>query len=263
MKVSVITINYNNLNGLKQTMQSVFEQDFHDYEYIIVDGGSNDGSREFIEQHSGKLSSWVSESDGGIYNAMNKGIGMAKGEYLMFLNSGDYMNSSGSLSAYGLDSNKEDILCADIRVVLKDGEWVKKVPEPLTFDYFIGDTLPHQSALIKRQLFYKAGMYSEQLRFVSDWKFYIDALVKHGATLRRIPIVACSYNFDGISSKPENAAALQAERIKVLKEEYALLYADYIHYRECKAALRNYTSSRAHKLLNRLMGSAVYKKFIK
>ncbi len=87
LKLSIITINLNNLAGLQKTMQSVFEQTFTDYEYIVIDGGSTDGSKEYIEQHSDKLAYWVSEKDKGIYNAMNKGIIKAGGDYLLFLNS--------------------------------------------------------------------------------------------------------------------------------------------------------------------------------
>ena len=90
MKLSIITVNLNNLEGLKKTYESVVSQTFTDYEWLVIDGGSTDGSREFIEQHQDKFAYWCSEPDKGIYNAMNKGIVRAKGEYLNFMNSGDY-----------------------------------------------------------------------------------------------------------------------------------------------------------------------------
>lgn len=89
MKLSIITVNLNNLEGLKKTYDSVVCQTFTDYEWLVIDGGSTDGSREFIEQHQDKFAYWCSEPDKGIYNAMNKGIVRAKGEYLNFMNSGD------------------------------------------------------------------------------------------------------------------------------------------------------------------------------
>ena len=88
-QLSIITINYNNLAGLQKTFESVFNQTFQDFEYIVIDGGSTDGSKELIEQYHDKIDYWVSEPDSGIYNAMNKGIVRANGEYLQFLNSGD------------------------------------------------------------------------------------------------------------------------------------------------------------------------------
>ena len=88
-KLSVITINYNNKNGLIKTINSVINQTYKDFEFIIIDGGSTDGSLEVIQEYSGQINYWVSEPDNGIYHAMNKGIVMAKGEYCNFMNSGD------------------------------------------------------------------------------------------------------------------------------------------------------------------------------
>ena len=98
VKLSIITVNLNNLEGLKKTYESVVCQTFTDYEWLVIDGGSTDGSREFIEQHQDKFAYWCSESDKGIYNAMNKGIVRAKGEYLNFMNSGDYFVSDKTLA---------------------------------------------------------------------------------------------------------------------------------------------------------------------
>ena len=91
MKLSIITINYNNLAGLQKTMESVFSQTCKDFEYIVIDGASTDGSAEYIRAHADQLTYWVSEKDTGIYNAMNKGVRAAKGEYLLMLNSGDFL----------------------------------------------------------------------------------------------------------------------------------------------------------------------------
>ena len=93
-KLSIITINYNNLEGLKRTVESVINQTSKEFEYIVIDGGSNDGSGAYIESKSEHIDYWVSEPDKGIYNAMNKGIAKASGEYLLFLNSGDHLFSN-------------------------------------------------------------------------------------------------------------------------------------------------------------------------
>ena len=99
MKLSIITINYNNREGLKRTIESVVNQTFTDFEWILIDGGSTDGSKELIEQYSNRFSYWVSEPDNGIYNAMNKGLRAAKGDYLQFLNSGDRLYNAQSLAS--------------------------------------------------------------------------------------------------------------------------------------------------------------------
>ena len=98
MKLSVITINYNNKEGLKKTIESVVSQIYQDFEYIVVDGGSTDGSIDIIREYDKHIDFWISEPDRGIYNAMNKGIKFSHGEFCLFLNSGDCLLSSTSIS---------------------------------------------------------------------------------------------------------------------------------------------------------------------
>ena len=95
--ISIITVNFNDKIGLERTLESVFSQNFRNFEYLVIDGGSNDGSKDLLEKNSEKINYWVSEPDKGIYNAMNKGISFAKGEYLIFLNSGDHLKNENSL----------------------------------------------------------------------------------------------------------------------------------------------------------------------
>ena len=112
MKYSVITINYNNREGLKHTIDSVVCQTYTDFEFIIIDGGSTDGSVEIIREYEEHITYWVSEKDHGIYHAMNKGVAQAHGDYCIFMNSGDCFHSS-----YVLDSIKEyqeDIICGKV-----------------------------------------------------------------------------------------------------------------------------------------------------
>ena len=89
MRLSIITINYNNREGLRKTIESVVNQTYRNFEYIIIDGGSTDGSVEVVKEYADRISYWVSEPDNGIYNAMNKGVLAANGKYIQFLNSGD------------------------------------------------------------------------------------------------------------------------------------------------------------------------------
>lgn len=97
MKLSIITINYNNRDGLQHTIESVINQTSHEFEYIIIDGGSTDGSVDIIKQYTNQIDYWVSEPDRGIYHAMNKGIDIAKGEYCIFMNSGDLFHNTSSI----------------------------------------------------------------------------------------------------------------------------------------------------------------------
>ena len=108
MKYSIITVNFNNKEGLRKTIESVIRQSFRDFEYIVIDGGSTDGSADILKEYDAQIDYWVSEPDKGIYNAMNKGIVQAKGEYLNFMNSGDYFYDNQVLqhvADYGYDTD--------------------------------------------------------------------------------------------------------------------------------------------------------------
>jgi glycosyltransferase involved in cell wall biosynthesis len=98
IKLSIITINYNNRDGLEKTIRSVIDQRFTDFEFIVIDGGSTDGSVDNIRKYENKINYWCSEKDAGIYNAQNKGIKKAKGEYCLFLNSGDFLYNEDVLN---------------------------------------------------------------------------------------------------------------------------------------------------------------------
>src|SRR4051812_40720498 len=119
--LSIITINYNNRAGLELTMKSVFGQTWTDYEYLVIDGGSDDGSREYIESNARKLKYWVSEKDAGIFNAQNKGAKKSSGNYLLFLNSGDVLASADVLEKYSRHFGSHDLVYGDL-LVEKDGE---------------------------------------------------------------------------------------------------------------------------------------------
>jgi len=112
-KLSIITVNLNNAEGLRKTIESVVTQTFTDFEYIIIDGGSTDGSVEIIKLYADKITYWVSEPDKGIYNGMNKGIMVAKGEYCQFLNSGDWLVNENVLKEVFADV---DIVYGDLKI---------------------------------------------------------------------------------------------------------------------------------------------------
>ena len=146
LKLSIITINYNNAAGLKKTLDSVASQTCTDFEHIIVDGASTDGSVDIIREYENTLASclsplasrlkWLSESDTGVYNAMNKGIKLAKGEYLLFLNSGDYLVEESVLDKVFANDCVADILCSRCNVSDKGRVvWTSNPPKNITFGF--------------------------------------------------------------------------------------------------------------------------------
>ncbi len=226
-KISIITVNYNNADGLRKTIESVRDQNFSDLEYIVIDGGSSDKSCQVLEEFNASIHKWVSEKDNGIYHAMNKGIAMATGEYLLFLNSGDHFYSNNTLEESINDFTGEDILCFDIHFKDSENDFIHQHPDKLTFLFLFEGTFAHQSVFIKKELFEKVGFYNENLKIVSDWKFFIDAIVKYNATYKRVNKTLSTFYFGGLSCTPEGVNLVKNERKEILKNEYFLYYDDY------------------------------------
>ncbi|UHG94035.1 glycosyltransferase (plasmid) [Spirosoma oryzicola] len=228
-RLSIITINYNNTVGLAKTIESVITQTSTDYEYIVIDGGSRDGSLDIIKKYEKSLSYWVSEPDRGIYHAMNKGIRQATGDYCQFLNSGDYLLASEVTERMLTDmpSDCSIVYGNEIRDI-GNKRVVKKsyAGRPITFLDLYRGTIFHGSAYIKRSLFDKYGLYDESFKIVSDWKFYLVAV-----GLQNEQVAYCNIDlvwFDNTGISTLNQALDQYERAAVLKQELPQrILADY------------------------------------
>ena len=216
MKLSVITINYNNCSGLKKTIESVVNQTSTQYEYIIIDGGSTDGSVDVIKEYADKIDYWVSEPDAGVYNAMNKGIRVATGDYVIFMNSGDYFYTNDIIAEFISANPSEDVLCGNI---VQDSGNISPSPieKDLTFYYFYKCTLQHQACFIKTSV-QKRYPYNENLKIVSDWEFFLKILIINNGTYRKIDKVISYYDSNGISST--NNSLLMEERIIILQSMF-------------------------------------------
>lgn len=225
-KISIITINYNNLEGLKRTVESVINQTWKEFEYIVIDGGSSDGSKEYIESHSKSIDYWVSESDSGIYNAMNKGIAKATGEYLLFLNSGDHFYGNTVLEKNYKFIDNYDLIYFDLQVINNESFNILKFPEEIRFSDLYARSfysLLHPTTFIKKELFSLVGMYDEKYKIVSDWKFFLFALFRYNCSYKKINSILSSFYLGGISSSFDN----HIERDKVLNEDFKAFISDY------------------------------------
>jgi glycosyltransferase involved in cell wall biosynthesis len=209
MRLSVITINYNNQEGLRKTIESVVKQTYNDIEYIIIDGGSTDGSVDVIKEFEDKINYWVSESDNGCYHAMNKGTELASGDYVIFMNSGDCFYSDNVIAEFARLNPTEDVLCGDMYLSLG---CVNTPPEELTFRYFYEGNLPHQACFIKTSL-QKLHPYNENLKIVSDWEFFLKILVLNNGSYRKINQIISYFDFGGISSTNQELHAKEREII--------------------------------------------------
>lgn len=210
MKLSIITVNFNNQVGLQRTIDSVLCQTWKDFEWLVIDGGSTDGSKELIEQYQEHFSYWCSEPDKGVYNAMNKGIKHAVGDYLLFLNSGDALYDQDVLQKVSDLKSVADIISG--QVVRMDNNELLRPYDKSIFMQLYRDTLNHQGTFIKRALF-QGQLYDESLKIVSDWKFWLDAILKGNASVDMIPVIVARQDMTGISS---NLAAQEKEKQEVL-----------------------------------------------
>ena len=235
MILSIITINRNNAAGLEKTMRSVAAQTFADFEYIVVDGASTDESVKVIrsfEATFGDRLKWISEPDKGIYNAMNKGIGLASGDYLQFLNSGDSLVSD-NVTMQMTEASKYNkfppILYGNMLKDMPDGMVMRDKGfsgrSVSLLDFYTG-SLNHPSSYIKRTLFEKYGCYDENLKIASDWKWFVQSVILGGEKPVYSNIDVTLFDMNGISET--NKKLDRVERKHVLNELIpSTILADY------------------------------------
>jgi len=257
MWLSIITINKNNSSGLKKTIQSVINQTYKDFEYIVIDGNSTDESVEIIKKNSLGINYWASEPDTGIYNAMNKGIRKAQGDYCLFLNSGDWIISSTTLQ--DVFNEISSITIADIfysDFTRTDGVLIK-FPNNLSVIHLIKGPIGHQNSLIKRSLFYEHGFYNEDLSMASDWEFFLFESWKYKSNFVRIKTSISIFDFNGITSKdtPERSK----ENITIIQNVFGELAGLIIQYKNYRESIYNKTIETYNKTKSLLFFLKLYK----
>lgn len=201
MKFTIITVNYNNANGLKRTLESVVGQTDKDFEWIVVDGGSSDASRNLLEKYDSEISFWCSEPDKGIYNAMNKGVAKANGDYCLFLNSGDILCDSHVIERLSNIPFTADIVSCDIYIDKISWKGLHKSVNYVNAFWIYENTLFHQSTWIKREVLVRCP-YRENYERISDWAFFFEAIVIHNCSYLHVPVPISVFFRDGISSTP-------------------------------------------------------------
>jgi glycosyltransferase involved in cell wall biosynthesis len=222
MRYSIVTVNYNDCKGLVRTLRSIVSQRDSDYELIVVDGGSTDGSLAVIEGYGDHIDYWVSEPDKGVYNAMNKGVRQAKGEYVIFMNGGDCFHGPDILER--MRGYEEDIICGKVLKGTDTRPSGHRRDEITLVDLMRG-SLPHQAMFIRRQLLVDHP-YDERYRILSDWKFCIEALVFDNCSFRNSDVIVADYDTTGIST--HSNGLLPQERERILQELFPpRIVADY------------------------------------
>lgn len=254
MKLSIITINYNNAEGLRKTLASVAAQTYRDIEHVIVDAVSTDGSVDVIKEYADKADypiSWSSKKDKGVYNGMNIGIKRASGDYIQILNSGDILAAPDVTermvaevervnetivrenSRKELSSERVPILYGNMlksydgkSIIYKD-TCGSGMYTPESFLYFYKGTLNHDCAYIRRDLFEKYGLYNEEMKICSDWEWYVRAIVLGGEKAVYTNIDVTIFDMNGVSeSHGKNAELIKKERREYLEK---ILPATILH----------------------------------
>lgn len=289
MKLSIITINYNNAEGLRKTLASIASQTFRDFEHIIVDGCSTDESIEIIRQYAGNEAlrleddkairqensnadilasspnhlitsspiTWISEPDKGIYNAMNKGIEiafgkrivnsfnrselvedknkgirMAKGEYILFLNSGDTLAETTTLQQM-VDCNlSADICYFDAEFTYNGKSHVQRTyPDQLSLRFFLRDSLCHQAILYRLDTLCKVGGYDEQYKLIGDWALNVKAIILNNCSVQHYSLITTYYEIGGLSWTKEGRQRCEEEKRIFLQNNLPIrVYDDFLYW---------------------------------
>ncbi len=246
--LSIITVNFNNIDGLKKTLNSVMSQTETDFEYIIIDGASNDGSAELIKEYAEhpeygkKITHWVSEPDSGIYNAMNKGIKTANGYYCLFLNSGDYLISDSVVSSINKLNTKPCIYYADAQYAIDNKFTILlDYEDSIDANYFlIGNTVNHQNTLIPLEILKKYN-YDEQYSIKADWFFFLFIAYKEICKFKHLDFKIAVYDFSGMSSSGAYEHQIDEEIKKGIKTIFGKLSTSILDYKELKDSIYSRT----------------------
>ncbi|HQQ94604.1 MAG TPA: glycosyltransferase family 2 protein [Bacteroidia bacterium] len=214
MKLSLITINFNDLEGLKKTLESAGAQTYRAFEHIVIDGGSEDGSAAYLQNNSDGLAYWVSEKDGGIYDAMNKGLKQAKGDYLLFLNSGDILYDKNTLEKALPHLDGTSFCYGDLILIRNEQREEHRAPESIDLDFMLNSTFWHPCVFIASSQFKQHGLYRTEFKIAGDYEFFIRCLLKPGTSTKHIPHFIAVFNAEGRSNDPAFQRLQTEEREK-------------------------------------------------
>lgn len=224
-RISIITVCLNNIEGLRITRDSISEQEFRDFEWIVIDGDSHDGSKEFLYSIQNEVT-FISEPDQGIYDAMNKGVNIAIGDYLIFLNAGDYFYNDYVLK-------KTNDLNADLVIgwlnIIKDenkskNNNIKRVDnQDVRKKFLFHRSIPHQATFVRREVFEKYGLYDVSFKICGDHDFFA-RIILAGATLKYVCYPIASFPLNGLSSELNGSEVFINEIRKIRKNNFSLMY---------------------------------------
>lgn len=228
-RLSVITIVYNNVRDIERTIQSVINQTYSNIEYVIVDGLSNDGTLQVIDKYKSQITKFISEKDEGIYDAMNKGLALATGDYVIFMNSGDEFYDNETVTAVFASAEDADIYYGETEMIAYDGSSLgqrrHKAPAKFTWRGFkYGMSISHQAIYIRRSL---AEPYDPRYQLSSDIDWIIRA-AKKAKKIVNVNRYVAKYLVGGMSKKRHRQSLM--ERFDIMKRNYGLILTVLNHF---------------------------------
>ncbi len=239
--ISIITVVLNDVNNIEKTIKSVISQNYSNVEYIIIDGGSDDGTLKVIERFNRYISHWVSEPDEGIFHAMNKGIQRAKGDYVCFLNSGDFYKNDFLKTTF-LDKYSIEIDCYHSNMHLIKADEMVGIAKPIKnlnmVRYHMANPFLHPTLIVKKLLFETVGNFDLTYKLASDHD-WVYRLIKSGANISYIDAACVCFLLDGASSS--NRALIESKNI--LKKNGLGYFKSYVIYFLIRFIVKKYANS--------------------
>ena len=236
-KVSIITVVYNAVATIEQTILSVVKQDYSNIEYIIVDGGSTDGTLDIVKKYEKKIALWLSEPDHGIYDAMNKGLTHATGNYIYYLDADDCLLAPTSISqvvSFLQDNPEVDVLCASVMMV----DSVYRIEKVYSSNFSEADVLsgyntPHQGMFVRREILQK-HRFDTSYHIAADYKNFLKFYLDQNIALKKSAMIVAYYANDGVSGNGSDAQ--QMEDVRALQENGVNVTAYYAKKKQEKSS---------------------------
>lgn len=232
--ISIITVVYNNVDFIEKTILSVINQTFKEREYIVIDGGSKDGTLNIIHKYQGKIDYWISEPDKGIYDAMNKGLHLANGTFVLFLNSGDlFVNDKVLERIFSISGTAADVYYGETNLIDSNGNILgtrtelttRKLPKKLTWkDMKRGMVVSHQSIVVRKSI---APDYDLNYQCSADIDWVIESLKRSKVTVN-VNSILSNYLIGGFSIKHQKKS--WKERLDIYVKHFGFLNTVFIHF---------------------------------
>lgn len=227
--LSVITVVYNNVTDVERTMLSVLNQTYSDIKYIVIDGLSNDGTIDIISKYKDRIAKFISEKDEGIYDAMNKGLALSTGDYVIFMNSGDEFYDAETVAAVFASADDADIYYGETEMIDGTGQSLgqrrHKAPKQFTWkDFNLGMSISHQAIYIKRSLI---EPYDRRYHLSADIDWIIRA-AKKAKKIVNVNRYVAKYLVGGMSKTKHRQSLM--ERFDIMKRHYGLVPTVFNHF---------------------------------